>query len=111
MVGRRNESRRKDSSPREFQTLRKRLPIIIQRYPALDRQAKAESLAEATGQPLQKLKLVCDLRPVFDKGGRVGRNDSTDDTKSRLHGSRRTTNRDGSNSVRKGRSPTRKSNG
>ena len=54
-------------SQEEFQTLRKRLPIIIQRYPALDRQAKAESLAEATGQPLQKLELICDLRPVFDK--------------------------------------------
>lgn len=54
-------------SDEEFQELRQRLPLIIQPYPALERQAKAEYLAEATGQPLERLELICDLRPVFDK--------------------------------------------
>jgi hypothetical protein len=35
--------------------------------PSLERQAKAVELSSATGQRLQEMKLICDLRPVFNK--------------------------------------------
>jgi hypothetical protein len=51
----------------EFDGLRERMPLIIQRFPGLDRQAKAQRLAEATGLPLERIDIICDLRPVFDR--------------------------------------------
>ena len=54
-------------SREEFDQLKPRLSTLIQPYPGLNRQAKAERLSEATGLPLEKIDIICDLRPVFDE--------------------------------------------
>jgi hypothetical protein len=51
----------------ELEQLKPRLPLLLRRFPGLDRQAKAERLSHATGLPLEKIDIICDLRPVFDK--------------------------------------------
>ena len=43
------------------------LPKLIQPYPALARFEKAERLAKLTGQELESIELICDLRPIFDE--------------------------------------------
>ena len=43
------------------------LPNLIQAYPALVRFEKAERLAKLTGQELESIELICDLRPIFDE--------------------------------------------
>ena len=43
------------------------LPNLIQPYPALNRFEKAERLAKLTGQELESIELICDLRPIFDE--------------------------------------------
>jgi len=43
------------------------LSILVQPYPAMERFAKAERLSDATGQQLECLDLICDLRPIFDE--------------------------------------------
>ncbi len=43
------------------------LPKLIQAYPALARFEKAERLAKLTGQELESIELICDLRPIFDE--------------------------------------------
>ena len=40
---------------------------LIQPYPALVRFQKAGRLAKATGQQLEAVELICDLRPIFDE--------------------------------------------
>ncbi len=40
---------------------------LIQPYPALVRYRKAERLAKTTGQQLETVELICDLRPIFDR--------------------------------------------
>ena len=55
-------------SEEELHELRERLPLIVGPFPGSERQAKAERLAEATGMPLEKIEIICDLRPVFDQG-------------------------------------------
>ena len=47
--------------------LRHKLPALIQPYPALSRFEKAERLAKVTGQELESVELICDLRPIFDE--------------------------------------------
>ena len=42
------------------------LPRLLKPVPALRRYRKAERLAKITGQPLEDVQLICDLRPVFD---------------------------------------------
>jgi len=54
-------------SESEFEELKARLPLLLRPLPGLERQAKAERLAQATGLPLEKIEIICDLRPVFDK--------------------------------------------
>lgn len=54
-------------SPEEFEELKQRVPLVIRRFPGLNRQAKAQRLSQATGLPLERLDIICDLRPVFDK--------------------------------------------
>ncbi len=54
-------------SESEFEELKTRLPLLLRRVPGLERQAKAERLSQATGLPLEKIEIICDLRPVFDK--------------------------------------------
>lgn len=51
----------------QFEELRERLPLLIEPFSGLSRQAKAERLSEATGQPLEDIQIICDLRPVFDE--------------------------------------------
>jgi len=43
------------------------LPNLIQPYPAMARFEKAERLANLTGQELESMELICDLRPIFDE--------------------------------------------
>lgn len=43
------------------------LPKLLKPAPALARFRKAELLAKITGQPLEEIQLICDLRPVFDE--------------------------------------------
>ena len=50
----------------ELSDLKRLLPLIVRPYPALQRQAKAERLAVATGLRAETIDLVCDIRPVFD---------------------------------------------
>lgn len=51
----------------EFVRLGKILPNLIQPYPALARFEKAERLSKLTGQELESIELICDLRPIFDE--------------------------------------------
>lgn len=50
----------------EFQRLKECLPRLLQSYPALERYRKARRLEEITGQSLEEMELICDLRPIFD---------------------------------------------
>jgi len=47
--------------------LRQVLPELIQPYPALTRFEKAKRLATLTGQQLESIEVICDLRPIFDE--------------------------------------------
>ena len=51
----------------ELTRLSEILPVLIQPYPALARLRKAERLAKLTGQELESIELICDLRPIFDE--------------------------------------------
>ncbi len=53
-------------TPTEFDEVKRRMAIIIKPYGGLHLQAKAQRLSEATGQRLEQLEIICDLRPVFD---------------------------------------------
>lgn len=50
-----------------FDRLKQVLSKLIQPYPALTRFQKAERLAKMTGQQLEAVELICDLRPIFDE--------------------------------------------
>ncbi len=43
------------------------LPRLLKPIPALRCYRKAERLSKITGQPLEDVQLICDLRPVFDE--------------------------------------------
>jgi len=51
----------------DLDKLSDRLPRLLKPIPALRRYRKAERLAKITGQPLEDVQLICDLRPVFDE--------------------------------------------
>jgi len=50
----------------QLERLKQILKKLIQAYPALARFQKAERLANITGQQLEMVELICDLRPIFD---------------------------------------------
>ena len=50
-----------------FDRMKQVLSELIQPYPALTRFQKAERLAKMTGQQLETVELICDLRPIFDE--------------------------------------------
>lgn len=50
-----------------LERLHKLLPVLLQPYPALTRFEKAERLATLTGQQLESVELICDVRPIFDE--------------------------------------------
>jgi hypothetical protein len=52
---------------KQLENLEKVLKKLIQTYPSLDRFQKAERLSKITGQQLETIELICDLRPIFDK--------------------------------------------
>lgn len=62
-----------DASPRnaerlpDVQAVADALRIIVRDYPALARYRKAQHLASLTGQKVESVDFLCDLRPVFDK--------------------------------------------
>ncbi|MCX7424174.1 MAG: hypothetical protein NTW96_00830 [Planctomycetia bacterium] len=66
-LGAEDSQQKERLSRSDFDGLKERMPLIIQRFPGLDRQAKAQRLTEATGLPLERIEMICDLRPVFDK--------------------------------------------
>ncbi len=51
----------------QLERLKQILKNLIQPYPALARFQKAERLAKITGQQLEAVELICDLRPIFDE--------------------------------------------
>ncbi|GEM_PF-987427 len=51
----------------QFKRLKQILEKLIQPYPALARFQKAERLVNITGQQLETVELICDLRPIFDE--------------------------------------------
>ncbi len=51
----------------QFEHLAKLLKLLIQPYPALERFRKAKRLAEVTGQQLETIEFICDLRPIFEE--------------------------------------------
>lgn len=51
----------------ELHKLSDLLPRLLKPIPALRRYRKAERLSKVTGQPLEDVQLICDLRPVFDE--------------------------------------------
>jgi len=53
-------------SAAELDLLSHRLDVFFRSLPGLERQAKAHSLSERIGQPLERIEMICDLRPVFD---------------------------------------------
>ncbi len=50
-----------------YQNIKKTLKRIVRPYGALERFRKAEHLEKATGQALEDVQLICDLRPIFDE--------------------------------------------
>lgn len=54
-------------SSEEIDLLLARTPRLVADAPGLEAQWKAESLTSATGQPLEELEIITDLRPVFDR--------------------------------------------
>lgn len=67
-------TRIQENEPDEFplnrehlEQLRVALPRLLRPIPALRRFRKAERLSKATGQPVEDIQLICDLRPVFDE--------------------------------------------
>jgi len=54
-------------SKEDFEKVRPRLERLLQPIPGLDRQAKAETLCEVTGHPLETVDMICDLRPIFNE--------------------------------------------
>jgi len=51
----------------QLERLKQILKNLIRPYPALARFRKAERLAKITGQQLEAVELICDLRPIFDE--------------------------------------------
>lgn len=51
----------------KLEHLKQILKQLIQPYPSIDRFRKAERLARITGQQLETIELICDLRPIFDE--------------------------------------------
>ena len=53
-------------SPDDLQQVRQRLTLLLGNHLGFQRQRKAEHLADAIGNPLSTIRIICDLRPVFD---------------------------------------------
>ncbi len=53
-------------SEKQLAALQIRVESLFACAPGLQRQSKAESLEDATGQRLKRIRLICDLRPIFD---------------------------------------------
>jgi len=51
----------------KLKRLKQILKNLIRPYPALARFEKAERLAKITGQQLETVEMICDLRPIFDE--------------------------------------------
>lgn len=51
----------------KFERLKQILKQLIRPYPALTRSEKAERLAKITGQQLETVEMICDIRPIFDE--------------------------------------------
>ena len=53
--------------PKRVERLKQILKKLIQPYSSMVRFQKAERLANITGQRLEAVELICDLRPIFDE--------------------------------------------
>lgn len=65
-VGNKGSSTSSDFSEEDLGALQGRILELLACAPGRLRQSKAESLAEATGQRLKRIRLICDFRPIFD---------------------------------------------
>ena len=54
-------------SEESFLSIKRALKRIVKPYSALERYRKAERLEKVTGQALEDVQLICDLRPIFDE--------------------------------------------
>ena len=52
---------------KQLDGLRRVLPQLVKPYPALAAFKKADRLSTQTGQRLESIDLICDLRPIFDE--------------------------------------------
>lgn len=69
-LDRARETKKKPSlDDQKMSSLSRNLSALIRDYPALTRFEKAQRLAKLTGQRLDSIDLICDIRPVFDKTG------------------------------------------
>jgi hypothetical protein len=59
-------SRIEPRSDDSLERLKENLTQLDQSFPAIDAYAKVEDIAMATGQVASGLRIICDLRPVFD---------------------------------------------
>jgi len=50
----------------QFRALKACLTKLVRICPALERYRKAQRLVGATGQRLEEVQIICDLRPIFD---------------------------------------------
>lgn len=66
VAGTRAGSKSSALSSEELSQLGRLLPIVVRIYPARERQAKAERLADGLGLRAEAIDLICDLRPVFN---------------------------------------------
>lgn len=58
---------KKRFSNEAFSSLKTKLQLLVQDYPAIERMRKAIRLRKALGNSLEEVELICDARPVFDE--------------------------------------------
>jgi len=62
-----SDERREFLPDAEFASLKQNLDSLLQDYPGLELMRKAQRLLRDTGNEIEDLIFICDLRPVFDK--------------------------------------------
>jgi hypothetical protein len=51
----------------QLERLKQILKKLVQPYPSMERFKKAERISNITGQQMETVELICDLRPIFDE--------------------------------------------
>ncbi len=61
------EEKAESLAPEERQTLTARLRKLVAEPVGIAKQYKASELVEATGAELESFRIICDMRPIFDR--------------------------------------------